>query len=403
MALVFVVSCNSNDSYEAEDEYGDSGQLVSSVSVFTQQHNAAQGIDVELNDDFIITDGFTEGDKLYISQMGPSTDPNFVDKNLPLPYLYIYEYKKDADEEANWNSGYNFSCQKDRFPIDWDDVKNVGSVGNAFSMYAMFFPGDNEPRVKEDDGKVLFNVEKDQTGGKEDVYDKQNFIKSDIMGAYHATSSLYTRLRFRLFHLTTYLRVTLYVPVFRSSGDDMKFSGYEPGAVKGAFVMNAMTDFSIEWRANRSSDTEAPLVQQLSNAERSDIRMYMHKPTEEISEIKVNGYYKDSDVNEDEDEVRVYNFSVLFPTQTFGDNFLCFVLESPDDDSYKYYYFSASQIVGDSGNYGLTQGTLQQLFLYLPRRTNETILVGAKILPWKDAVTDMTVTKKSSGTPDSGN
>ena len=80
--------------------------------------------------------------------------------------------------------------------------------------------------------------------------------------------------------------------------------------------------------------------------------------------------------------------------QTVGDNFLCFTLQSPYSEDLRYYYFSGSQIVGDkSESYGLTQGTLQELHLYLPRKTNETVLVGAKILPWLPADTEMTVTK----------
>lgn len=163
--------------------------------------------------------------------------------------------------------------------------------------------------------------------------------------------------------------------------------------------MNALTDFNIEWAASKSSDTEAPFVQTPANGPKSNIRMYRHKDND--NEIKddlyIKQYYTGTvDGITDYDEVRTYNFSVIFPTQNFGDNFLCFALTTPGGDV-KYYYFSGSQIVGADGNsYGLTQGTLQQLYLYLPRKTNQTVLVGAKILPWQDAQTDMTVTKKEN-------
>lgn len=408
--LVLVASCDNQDSEVSSDAVE---QQVTSVSVVCQQRKSAPGIEtvnddgssIETDDAPIIINSFENGSLLYFSQMGPSGTPNFTNFEASAsPYLYIYEYQKNA--EANWNNEYNFSVQQNRLPLDWTTVKEIGSFGNAFSMYAFYFPVGNT---------VRFNVETDQR-------DLDAFKKSDIMGAYHATSSLYTRLRFRLFHLMVYLKVTLYVPVFdgETSEDytDIHYSGFLRNAVQGAYVMNAQTGFNIEWRANKSSDTEAPLTQ-IENKVSKNITMYTHPSDEEDKTmcIKVSNYYNDKenvsgvckhkdghscDVCDCEalsecgcDEVRVYNFSVLFPAQTFGDNFLCFAVKKPDD-AIKYYYFSGSQIVGDQGNYSLTQGTLQQLYLYLPRKTNETILIGAKILPWYDAVTDMTVTKKES-------
>lgn len=364
-SLAVFASCGYN---ESEEQYDAVEQEINSIFVLCQQRKIASGINIdEEGDDSSII--FKEGDKLYISQMGASTDPDI--KGTP----YIYEYHENKD--AKWEDNENFSPIPDKSAIDWTTVKGFGSVGNTFSFYAMHFPIDNE---------VKFSVEQNQRT-------KEDFMKSDIMGAYHATSSLYTRLRFRLFHLMVYLKVTLYVPVYEDTqdGSNISYSGFYKDAVQGAFVMNAHTGFSIEWRANRSSDTEAPLTQPAGG--KANIAMFGPLSNEEETEIEVKKYYTKEDLGTD--RVRVYNFSVLFPAQTFGDNFLCFALKTPNE-TMKYYYFSGSQIIGESENYSLTQGTLQQLYLYLPRKTNETILVGAKILPWKDAVTDMTVTKQDS-------
>lgn len=389
LSFMGLTSCDNNGS--EQDSSKNVEQQVTTVSVLCQQRNAASGIDLNEdnnNDDTapIIINSFEEGSLLYFSQMGPTQTPNFLSEDAS-PYLYIYEYNQNKN--ATWEDGYNFSVWEDRKPLDWATVKNVGSVGNAFSIYAMYFPIDNE---------VKFKVAQDQRGGKEDQYDKTNFMKSDIMGAYHATSSLYTRLRFRLFHLMAYLKVTLYVPDYEDelSDDNTKssYSGFKEGALKEAFVINAYTDFNIEWRANRSSDTEAPLVQ--ASGDKTNISMYRHNSDETkiIEDFNVKDYYTGDNLMID--KVRAYHFSVLFPSQSFGnDNFLCFTLETPEG-AMKYYYCSGSQIMGDGGSFNLTQGTLQHLSLYLPRKTNETILVGAKILPWSDAVTDMTVTQQPS-------
>lgn len=393
LSLLVLVSCDSNDSEAKSDAVE---QKVTSVSVMCQQRKAAPGIEMyddDSNDDKdpindtapIIVNSFAPGDLLYFSQMGPSQNPNFNNTDATAsPYVYIYRYNNE-NTSANWDEGYNFSVKPGCNDFDWDMVKQVGSVGNSFSMYAFHFPVDN---------KVRFSIETNQRGPTDNPYDKDNFKKSDIMGAYHATSSLYTRLRFRLFHLMVYLKVTLYVPVYADevSDSEMEYSGFNEDAVQGAFVMNAYTDFDISWRANRSSDTEAPLTNTNTAGNKANIIMYRHQSTEDVIEdFNVAEYYTKQDITTD--NVRAYHFSVLFPSQTFADNFLCFVLKTPQNET-KYYYFSGSQIVGDSGNYGLVQGTLQHLYLYLPRKTNETILVGAKLLPWIDTATDMTVTKQ---------
>ena len=364
----------------------------SSVYVSYEQPKTAPGIviadDGEDDSAPIIIDQFEAGDLLYFSQQTSSKAPNFTDLEDENHPLYVYRYNQ---KDANWSEGYNFEYTDDHKIFDWDTVASLGSVGNAFSLFAFYFPTNQNIEAKLPDS---FRVETNQQG-TEDIYDKSNFKKSDIMGAYHATSSLYTRLRFRLFHLMVYLKVTIYVPVYEDSesNDSFSYSGFKEGALQDAFVMNAYTDFTIEWQANRSSDTEAPLTQ--ATGSKSNIKMYRHKSDESqiIEDFNVEEYYTKEKYGTD--KVRAYTFSVLFPSQQFNDNFLCFKLLAPNNETMKYYYFSSSQIIdgADNSRYGLTQGTLQELHLYLPRMTNETVLVGANILPWFNASTDMTVTK----------
>ena len=367
-----------------------------SVYVSSELPKAAPGVVIsdDENDDnaAIIIDKFAAGDLLYFSQLVPSSSPNFTNLENDAHPLYVYRYN---EKDANWSEGFNFEYTDNLKIFDWDTVASLGSVGNAFSLFAFYFPTNQQTMTNP---ASCFHVEADQQGTTEDMYDKSNFMKSDIMGAYHATSSLYTRLRFRLFHLMVYLKVTIYVPVYEDSDSNgtFSYSGFKEGALKDAFVMNACTDFTIEWQANRSSDTEAPLTQ--ATGDKRNIKMYRHKADESqiIEDFNVEDYYTKEKLGMD--KVRAYTFSVLFPSQQFSDNFLCFKLLAPNNETMKYYYFSSSQIIdgADNSRYGLTQGTLQELHLYLPRLTNETVLVGANILPWFDANTDMTVTKPQS-------
>lgn len=388
-----LIACGEEKAYSDREENQPS-ETVSLVSIQRQKRMEAPGMETLApgESEAIVIDNsiFSIGSILYISQLGndDSKNPNFnnFDDNA-IPYLYQYAY--NGNTEADWDEDFNFQNVEGREPITWSAVKNVGSVGNSFDFFAMFFPGNNSP---------VFNVKQDQTGPENDPYDQSNFKMSDILGAYHNTSSLYTRMRFRLFHLMTYLKITLYVPVYQDAiqGNDQSYSGFKEGAVSGAYLLGAATNFNINWRAKRSSDTEAPLVQRGNVG--GPIKMYMHEPDNEEMTITVADYYNNP--QNETDQVVAYNFSVLFPQPNYNptpDNLqLCFLVTSPDNNV-KYYYFNTSQVMNDSGSFLLSQGTLQQLYLYLPRSVNETILIGAKILPWTNSDSDMTVFEHESG------
>lgn len=398
LCLLFLIGCRnesnntpdpSNDSIESIAAYFQPLKSIDFITTKADEENDDEDNASNLEVPPIINENFiNEESIIYISQLGPDKDPQFTDfSKEATPYCckYVYYENKNAD----WDYDYNFKVAKNSFSINWTNVKQIGSYGNSFSFFSLYFPIDNE---------VKFYVQEDQRGKEEDVYDTSNFLKSDIMGAYHATTSLFTRLRFRLFHLMVYLKITLYVPTYtdESKDEDFKYSGYKEGSLLGGYVMNAHTGFGIEWRAGKSSDTEVLATQVSKDIDDiKNIAMYLH-PYEEGKNVtrleNIKDFYSGFKGPENFDNVMVYNFSVLFPAQTFGDNFLCFGLKDIEDNN-RYYYFSSSQVNGESGNLYLTPGKLQQLYLYLPRTSNETILVGAKILPWKDSVTDMTVTK----------
>ena len=381
--LLLLVGCSDS---EREPGLETSEEILGSISVskvsrattINDEEEMAPGDVKALEGNF----EFSDESLLYISQLGTTSDPNFTDNATS--NLYIFQYKKN--EDANWDENYNFVAKKDSQLLTWTNIKNMGSVGNAFSLYAMSFPGN----------EIIFNVSKDQSGGTDDPFNSINFNKSDILGAFHATSALYTRLRFNLFHLMTYLKVTLYVPDYQektNDGDQVSYSGYKEGAVQAGYVLNTYTDFTIDWRANRSSDSEAPLT--YGTGRSTSIKMYMNEPQDEIIKLEnVTDYFGASKLTDD--NVRAYNFSVLFPARNSTDKTnisLCFNLQNIDQQM-KYYYFESNQIT--TGNYTPAQGTLQQLYLYLPRTDNTAILVGAKILPWGTSSTDMTVTEEKT-------
>lgn len=392
--VMLMASCSRGDAVRKDDD----AASVTEISVVTEPLVTADSTtraddggvsDSDATEDIedMTADNKFDGESLlYISQMGTTLDPDF--NNEASENLYIYRYYEN--ELANWEQNYNFKTERERQPIKWPVIKSNGSVGNTFSLYALHFPVDNQ---------VRFSVERNQK-------ELDKFRKSDIMGAYHATSALYTRLRFKLYHLMFYLRVTIYVPVYQEPDDKSQSTGFYADAVKNAFLKNVCTDFEISWRVNRSSDNDAPFV--MSKNPKSDyVFMYGHPSNEENKQIHIknirSSFFKDNIV--DEDDVYVYNFSVLIPPQTIGTNepFMQFQLLpansafDKDHTDLTTYYFQSSQLVQGLNEFQPTQGALEHLTLYLPRRGNDAILVSADIVDWTDASSDMTVTKQPNG------
>ena len=403
IAILFLLTLGCREKEPFPKESLEKEDNVSSISVFRQGVVKAQAEENELSvipgeaDNLMGYNEFTTNSLLYISQLGQEKDPNFL--NSPTSNFYVYQFQQNS--EADWNNEYNFvpyNYEDKDFAIQWRLIKGFGSVGNSFSLYAMSFPGSTTDNYPSD---LDFKVETDQTGS-DNPYDDNNFYNSDILGAYHATSALYTRMRFNLFHLMVQLKITIYAPVYEDQIDEAgqsSYSGFKENAMVAGYLLNAQNQFSINWRTNRSSDTEPPLTSGTGDKNKY-MKMYMYEPdNEEITIEDVNQYFPASTIAND--KVRAYNFNILFPAQTFNanDNLLCFVLKgvaNDNENNYKYYYFSANQIV--SGTYTLNQGTLQHLYLYIPRTTNQTILVGAKILNWGNSSSEMTVTEENLNT-----
>ena len=382
---------------------------------------------------------------LYVSQRTRSQNP-FEGSNK------IYQYKFFENQYATWEEGFNFKpADADYDPkievnpnaLNWDDVSKKGSVGNGFALYAMYYPNQQLGRryVAEDQSEL------------------DSLKASDIMAAYHSTSALYSRVRFKLHHLMVYFKINLYVPVFSETwktedGDKPKnqgFSGYTAESLIDSWIMNAVPKFTVDWAASISSEA-SPAVNLPDSYTKEDyrnIRMYSHAhggndyvvPDETQSRSDGDGGEGDGngdgngddDTGDDDtgstirpvkktridisqflpadmigiqpmdpdadgkiyDDVFMYSFSVIVPAQysdftSQNPGFLKFAFKRPSTKTDKNYYFSS----GFSSNSSTSvlepnRGTLQVLNLYLPRKGDEVILIGAEIEDWVDMETDM--------------
>lgn len=447
IAAILLTACTDKDgelqeslSSSPQEGYDLSGIMVVmpdefNISVTSRDGEELDGDDNDYDPTFIIgsvlEDKFYEGKSiLFISQLGKFVTPDFlnvVESNDNI-YLYKYQPKPERWDKPNWLEGYNFfqitkpmdSGDDDLTPdsgdddststpeagddnhegnmegfnlvynvLDWDDIKNRGSVGTGFTLFAMYFPGDQQPK---------FYVQDDQST-------LEKLQLSDIMGAVHSTSSLYTRLRFRLFHLMTYFRVTLYVPMYETeiaTSGDAKFSGFARDGLKAAKMLGIHRYFEIFWRSDVSSDT-SPVVQLDDEKmdESGDINMYLHPfaeggktPTEKdvIRDFDVRQYYKDGTI--DKDNVYKYEFSVIFPAGQFdksSKNIMEFNLETVMGVPKTYYFDISNTDLSVFGTIAETGGQIQHLELYLPRSGSAAVLLNANVVPWTEASTNLGV------------
>lgn len=407
-----------------------------------------------------------QGEAIFDVEFIPDESILFVSQRTRFQYPFTstnktYSYVYFRNQYAGWEEGFNFKpydagdydpdLEPNPNALDWDVVSSKGSVGNGFALYAMYYP--------------------DQQNNRLSVYNDQSTLgalrNSDIMGAYHSTSALYSRVRFMLYHLMVYFKINLYVPVYdetfkteSGTSTSQGFSGFTAASLIDAAIKNVCPDFSIDWSASISSET-SPVVNISENYKDllTDIRMYSHahynddyvlvdetKGDEDLSRRSRDGEEEgeeEGDGNEEEDptedvegairplkktrieisqflpsdilsiqpldpaedgkiydDVFMYSFSVIVPAQyadftTQNPGFLKFVFERPGTLTEKNYYFSS----GFSSNSNTSvlepnKGSLQVLNLYLPRKGDEVILVGAEIQNWNYVETDTNLTER---------
>ncbi|MCH5224959.1 MAG: hypothetical protein J1D77_03125 [Muribaculaceae bacterium] len=384
------------------------GDAVETISVSLATRTPSQNIIDENYDynDFSIEDlipfetGFDENSIIQVSQQTNFKEPfKFEDD--------IFDFRFMESEDASWENetSYNFASYHQKIPLEWSHIGAGESHNGGFAMYALYFPVENQLRQRVVDNKVRYSVMQDQST-------IENLRKSDIMGAYHSTPAIHTRIQFKMYHLMTYVRIRLYVPLF----DEEKNTGYRENALQYATIDNVNNEFSIAWNASISSDTQGPSVDALEGE--SEIIMYQHplpegKTEHPIVSIPYKKFltpdYYDQGIDGDMDKVRIYDFSVIIPYQysRYGEDgklhnftetdFLNFYFRTNSGATSRYYFnqsFYAINQDGDSeenneSTLEMSQGNFQYLQLYVPRVGNQVVYMGAKINPWTQFGADL--------------
>lgn len=384
----------------------------------------------------LFDDAFSSGDALYFTQLvsgvlspfqrkefddyPPSISENFKSR-YPDGYdnLYTYYYVAKGDPgyyETAWEDqpaglgGYNFFAKSTDTKMEWEDIQAWGYDNNGYALFAMYFPYDNEMNMD-------FQVPVDQTNI--DALRKSNFI-----AAYHSSSSP-GRVRFKLYHLMCYFKLTLYIPVFKDDDVDDKGniikSGYPADALQSVQLLDVLTDFNINWYANRSSDS-SPACSARSGGERSNIEMFIPPLTTEfygeesgglppVVNIKTSNFYNPDDTEfydpEEIDQCWKIDVSALIPqgqdfvndpnygTMIWSDkNFIRINMRQNIGEVPKTYIFNGNPDPVNGGhltvgsNLTIEQGGIQHLSLYIPRHGAAAVLVGANVMDWQTAKND---------------
>ena len=315
---------------------------------------------------------------LLISQRTQDHSISFEDFIGSSTNAYLFKYVWDGTEAEsvesgmapNWESGYNF------FPMEgWGNMLNWtaairnGAFGSSYAFGALYYPVENEQRTA---------VEPDQTT-------LEGLGKSNVLGAYHLTESLYERFRFRLYHLMACIRVSILIPEERTDAETGT-TGF-PERTVNATALGLQRDFVIDWGA-RSSEEPPILKADETLATRSNINMFAHPVagTRETEEIDLTNFSL-----EGSDKVRRYTFTVVFPAQTLSntDNILQFdIMNQRGTRVESTYYWSTSQLMN---NLQVSPGTITNLILYLPREENNALLIRSEIIDWNHTDASVTV------------
>lgn len=347
--LPFLASCEDKDVTEGDDISVTSADVVSSIVITRAGEEPKEDPDIY----------FKEGEScVLISQQYTSagTTIDFSETSCNR-YKYIYNGNKDAD----WDMGFNFTSEE---PISWEKVLLNGQFGSGFAFGALFFPRDY---------KYSEEIDADQR-------DPEALYASDILGAWHKTSEINDRLRFRMWHLMCKMQVDLYIPVF----DEETATGYDLDNVI-ASAINFRTSYNVGW-PDRNTDIEPILT--ATDQTIQDIYLYQYPEVEEIEDLEMNDFQ-----NHGTDHVRKYSFEMLFPYQTVDGDILRFTLQR-GDISYNY-VFNSNKHITDNSVLRFEQGKINQLELYLNRSDNEIVFIRAYIRDWNDARANLTLTEEN--------
>ena len=384
---------------------------------------------------------------LYVSQRTRYMLP-FQEGNRTYKYIYY------TSQYATWEEGYNFKPSSEGYDpetevnpnaLNWEVVGKNGSVGNGFALYAMYYPGqvDKVREVGTDQSTLTALRNSDIMA----AYHSTSALYSRVRFQLH---HLMVYFKINLF-------VPVFGDTWKTENGKLEnqgFSGYTAESLVDALVMNACPTFTVDWSANISSEA-SPAVNIPDNYKDllTNIRMYSHahegdqmidetlpgpdeggdndqldktgvrdvdadpsqpvdyqlrplkKTRIEISQFLPADMIKIQPMDPDDDgkiydEVFQYSFSVIIPAQyadftSQNPGFLKFAFKRPGIFTDKNYYFS----IGFSSNSSTSvlepnKGSLQVLNLYLPRKGDEVILVGAEIQNWNDVESDMNLPQK---------
>lgn len=406
-AVVSSCASDKND-YDLTD---DAGENVVNISVTVEKQKSALNamseeigpfdyMNFEINDLIPFDTKFDENSIIQVSQQTRNRDPFKVEDE-------IFDFRFYNSEEASWDKEetYNFAAYRQKIPLEWNHIGAGDSYNGGYAMYALYFPLENQLRQSVVDNKIRYSVMQDQST-------VENLQKSDILGAYHSTDKLHTRIKFKMYHLMTYVRIRLYVPVY----DDEKNTGYRENALQLATINNVNHEFSIAWNAGISSDSQGPAVDPIEGE--SEIIMYQHpledgETNHKIVSIPYKKFitpdYYDQGIDGDYDKVRIYDFSVIIPYQfsRYGSDgnlhnftetdFLNFYFRTNAGSTSRYYFNQSFYSIdedtdseeNEESTLEMSQGNFQYLQLYVPRVGNQVVYMGGLINPWTQMVSDI--------------
>ena len=359
VALISLISC--------QDEINDDTSLATKNDeiefelAFASRATNSDNLE-DLSQYFYYDDEEGKSSCLLLSQRSSSLSLNFInDESNTNCYRYTYY----PNEQANWEEGYNFTSKR---ALTWERILANGQFSNGYAFGVLYFPRDYD---------YVEEINPDQSNSN-------NYMESDILGAWHRTSRLYDRLRFRLNHLMCKLKINLYVPVF----DEKQSNGFNVDEII-ASTIGFRTDYSIEW-GDRITELP-PIARPSASVEGvfNDIIMYKEEGPTDIQNFPLSNF---NIVDLDFDHVKKYSFEVLFPEQTVKGDFLRFTFLQNKLE--KHYVFNSAYLTQNVNGFAFVAGEITQLELYLPRTDNKMVLLSAVINKWNKAQASFTITSQ---------
>ena len=396
MPFLLLGSCSSEDAVVQTPETDGTGAVAFSASISNGSRSRADesGSGTKTDSDAYLHNEFIVGrSRIRIVNTVNYSIPNFKEEGK------YYEYiNTKAVEDPNGGSAWDANAAANFFPYDpeasesdpkyvnndlafkWEDIIPTSS---AYVFEAACYPMKYTP---------FDNVESDQRT-------QENFWSADLLLAHHAIplSQINSMVKLRFWHVFCMVRATITLPIADKTADE----GFPENALKSSYLDAEDTPGETETPGLQLNDMWTGYTTDYAGAIDNDASRTVRAVTGNgASQADIQMYPVSMSTNGEKQE-QTYVYAAIVPMQTVaaGKTLVSLKINTIiglDADRKQQVALRDYKFVPTGSSIEMRQGYITDLQLSFNESNQTPILIKAKVNPWNESYTDITLTPEST-------